>query len=76
MEDERIRHIMGKLYAKASLTGDELSELQTHVDQLETLGRAAGSHHHSHTTPNSHHSHHVTTVADVAGILEQVNPRK
>ena len=76
MEDERIRLIMGKLYAKASLTAGELSELQTHVDLLETQGRAGTTNHHSQTSPNSHHSHHVTSVAAFTGILEQVKQRE
>jgi len=75
-DQERIRLIMGKLYAKASLTTEELSELQTHIDQLETVGRAAGSEHHTHSTPGSHYSDHKTTVTDVAGILERVTLRK
>lgn len=71
-DQERIREIMSKLYEKASLTGDELLELQTHVDQLETEGRAEASHHSTHSTPNTHHTHHHTSVVDVAGILERV----
>jgi hypothetical protein len=62
---------MGKLQDKANLTTEELSELQTYVDQLETEGRALGgtTHHDTHTF--SHHSHHHTEVAEVRGILDQ-----
>ena len=76
MADERIRLIMGKLFAKSSLNAGELSELQAHVDELESLSRPGNTHHHSHTSPNSHHSHHVTSVAAVAGILEQVTKKE
>ena len=75
-DQERIRLIMGKLHAKATLSADELSEQQTHFDQLETVGRAAASHHDTHSTPGSHYSQHHSTVTDVAGILERISLRK
>jgi hypothetical protein len=75
-DQETIRGILGKLHARTSLTPDELSQLQRHVDELETQAISAGSNHHTHSTPGSHHSDHVTTVVDVVGVLERVALRK
>ena len=75
-EKERINAILYKLQRQSTLTLDEVTELQTHIDQLENVGRAAASHHESHSTPGSHYTQHHTSVVDVAGILERVTLRR
>ena len=60
----------------ASLTGEEIADRQAHIDHLENLGRAAASHHETHSTPGSHYSHHHSKVADVVGILERAAQKR
>lgn len=74
--NERIRAIMGKLYARSALSPEELAELQTHVEQVETAGRSNASHHDTHSTPGSHYSQHHTNVSDLTGLLERIVTRK
>ena len=71
-ENEGIRLIMGKLYAKASLPKDELSTLQRHVDQLENAALAEGTAHYTSSSPGSHYTSHNTTIQEVVGLLDRV----
>jgi hypothetical protein len=71
-EKDRVNSLLYKLQRQSTLTADEVSELQTHIDQLESVGRAAASHHESHSTPGSHYTNHHTSVVDVAGVLERI----
>ena len=72
-QSEDVRQIMGKLQAKASLTEEELSSLQSFVDQLEIHGLAAETEHHTSSSPGSHYTDHRTSVADIAGLLDRIS---
>jgi hypothetical protein len=73
MADEATIHsIMQKLRRQASLTAEEVADLQSHVDQLE-MRAAPTPNHDTHTSPGSHFSHHHPTMLNVAGILEQIS---
>jgi hypothetical protein len=71
-EQDRINSILFKLQKQANLTAEEVSALQSHIDQLENLGKTAASEHHSHSSPASHYTDHRTDVVDIVGILERV----
>jgi hypothetical protein len=71
-EQEGVKLIMGKLYAKASLTQDELSTLQRYVDQLENEAVALDTSHYTSSSPGSHYTSHSTTIKEVAGLLDRV----
>lgn len=71
-EKDRVNSLLYKLQRQSTLTAEEVTELQTHIDQLENLGRAGASHHESHSTPGSHYTNHHTSVVDVTGVLERI----
>jgi len=62
---DRIDAIMLRIQRKATLTDEEVRDLQSHVDQLERQGLARSSHHET----TSHH--HTSALLDVPGILER-----
>ena len=67
---ERVNALLAKLKEEASLSTEEVLELQTHVDLLETTGGDSETHFHSHSTP--HHTDFDTSTVDLVGFLERV----
>lgn len=60
----RIQTVLEKIRSQKPLDADELTELQTKLDELEDL-RSSSSHH--ETT-----SHHHTSAVALGGVLEQI----
>jgi hypothetical protein len=76
-EYTRTRDIMQRLRDNTKLSREDVVELQTIVDELEILGRKASSNHNSFATPHSYFSqHHTGKMAEIAGILDQVEAVK
>ena len=76
-DNSRTRDIMQRLRENAKLSRQDIVELQTIVDDLEILGRKASSNHNSYATPHSYFSqHHTGKMAEIAGILDQVETVK